>query len=87
MLKLEDIREFVLAMIKEVEGHESRDHWEVVARKDLPDGTKTILSVWAFKKKRHPDGHIYKHKARLNAHGGMQRWGVDYWETYALVVN
>ena len=28
-----------------------------------------------------------KHKARLNAHGGMQRWGVDYWETYAPVVN
>ena len=45
------------------------------------------MSVWAFKVKRYPDGRILKHKAHLNAHGGMQRWGVDYWETYAPVVN
>ena len=30
---------------------------------------------------------INKHKARLCAHGGMQQWGVNYWETYAPVVN
>ena len=87
MLKLKDIKEFVLAMLKEINDYESRDHWELVLRKDLPAGAKTILSVWAFKRKRHPDGQVYKHKARLNAHGGMQRWGVDYWETYAPVVN
>ena len=87
MLKLKDIKDFALAMVKEINDHESRDHWELVERKTLPSGTKTILSVWAFKRKRHPDGRIYKHKARLNAHGGMQRWGVDYWETYAPVVN
>ena len=74
-------------MLKEVEEHESRDRWEVFARKDLPAGTKTILSVWAFKRKFHPDVQIYKHKARLNAHGRIQRWGVDYWETYAPVIN
>ncbi len=29
-----------------------------------------------------------KHKARLCAHGGMQKkWGVNYWETYSPVVN
>ena len=28
-----------------------------------------------------------KHKARLCAHGGMQQWGVNYWNTYAPVVN
>ena len=87
MLKLGDIREFVLAMIKEIQEHESRGHWELVKRSALPKGSKTILSVWAFKRKRLPDGTILKHKARLNAHGGMQRWGVDYYETYAPVVN
>ena len=50
-------------------------------------GLKTILSIWAFKIKHLPDGTITKHKARLNAHGGMQRCGVDYWETYAPVFN
>ena len=87
MLKLEDISDFVIAMVKEVEDHEKRDHWMVMRREDMPKGTKTILSVWAFKRKRLPDGTVLKHKARLNAHGGMQRWGVDYWETYAPVVN
>ena len=60
---------------------------EKLLRKDLPAGAKTILSVLAFKRKRRPGGEIYKYKARLNAQGGIQRWGVDYWETYAPVVN
>jgi len=87
MLRLDEIAPFVTAMIKEIEDHEVRDHWEIIERMDLPKGAKTILSVWAFKLKRFPDGQVMKHKARLNAHGGMQRWGVDYWETYAPVVN
>ena len=53
----------------------------------MPKGAKTILSVWAFKRKRLPDGTILKYKARLNSHGGMHRWGIDYYETYAPVVN
>ncbi len=48
---------------------------------------KTILSIWSFKRKRYPSGLINKWKARLCAHGGMQQWGVNYWETYAPVVN
>ena len=54
---------------------------------DLPPNTKTILSIWSFKRKRYPDGRIQNHKARLCAHGGMQTWGENYWETYAPVVN
>ena len=87
MLRLENIKPFIEAMMKEIEDHESREHWTLVERSSLPKGTKTILSVWAFKRKRLPDGTVLKHKARLNAHGGMQRWGIDYWETYAPVVN
>ena len=34
-----------------------------------------------------PAGKITKHKARICAHGGMQRWGKSYYETYAPVVN
>ena len=56
-------------------------------RSALPLGTKTIMSIWSFKRKRFPDGRIMKHKARLCAHGGMQKWGIDYWETYSPVVN
>ena len=87
MLKQEDKSSFVTAMIKEVLDHESRNHWTVMPRSVIPSGTKTILAVWSFKRKRYPDGRILKHKARLCAHGGMQTWGVNYWETYAPVVN
>ena len=71
MLKIDDIKDFMLAIMKEVEVHKSCDQWELIDRNKLPAGAKTILSVWGFKRKRHPDGRIYKHKARLNAHGGM----------------
>ena len=28
-----------------------------------------------------------KHKPHLCAHGSMQKWGIDYWETYAPIVS
>ena len=45
------------------------------------------MAIWSFKRKRFPDGMLNKHKARLCAHGGQQQWGVNYWETYAQVVD
>jgi hypothetical protein len=82
-----DYHEFVKAMVKEVDNHESRNHWTVMRYCDMPSDTKTIMSIWSFKRKRYPDGTLNKHKARLCAHGGMQTWGQNYWETYAPVVN
>ena len=48
---------------------------------------ETILSIWCFKRKLFPYGRIMKHTYRLCAHGGMPKWGVGYWGTYAPVVN
>lgn len=87
MLKQKDRAEFIKAMLVEIQAHESRNHWTVHLRSSLPPKAKTILAIWSFKRKRRPDGSITKHKARLCAHGGMQRWGENYWETYAPVVN
>ena len=86
MLKQPDVPSFVQAMKDEVHAHESNEHWELVPRSTIGD-SKTILAIWSFKRKRFPDGSLNKHKARLCAHGGMQKWGVNYWETYAPVVN
>ncbi len=79
MLKQDDADNFVKAMNKEMHDHESRDHWEVIIRSEIPLGMNTIQSIWSFKRKRFPDGSLNKHKARLCAHGGMQQWGVIYW--------
>lgn len=35
--------------------------------------------MWTFKIKRFPDGRVNKYKSRLNAHGGMQIWGINFW--------
>ena len=59
----------------------------MVPRLSLPLNAKPIKAIWSFKRKRFPDGRLNKHKARLCAHGGMQRWGQNYWETYSPVVN
>ena len=78
---------FVKEMTKEVQAHGSRDHWTPVLRSDLPSNKNTVLSICSFKRKRFPDGRLLKRKARLCAHGDIQIWGVDYWETYSPVVN
>ena len=59
----------------------------MILRPTLFAGAKTIRAIWLFKRKRFPDGWLNKHKARLCAHGGMQKWGDKYWETYSLVIN
>ena len=87
MLKEDDRAGFVEAMTKEIEIHERRGHWMVVSRTSMPSNTKTIQSICAFKWKRFPEGTLTKHKTILCAHGGMQQWGVNFWEIYAPVVN
>jgi hypothetical protein len=83
-----DAKDFQEAMLKEVNAHTNNDHWEVWARCDVPAGQDILPAVWAFKRKRRIDTRaVYKHKARLNIHGGMQKHGVNYWETYSPVVN
>ena len=86
MLREEDHKQFFKAMEVELADHKERNHWTLMERKDLPIGTKTIMAIWSFKRKRFPDGSLNKHKARLCAHGGQQTWGLDYWDTYAPVV-
>ena len=86
-MKQEDKLDFVAAMEKEIEDHESRGHWHIVNRSTVPENAKPIKAIWSFKRKRRPYGSLLKHKARIYAHGGMQTWGDNYWETYSPVVN
>ena len=72
-----DADDFICAMIKEADDHESRDHWDVVPHWEKPPDMKAILYIWDFKRKRFPDGRINKHKGRLCAHGGMHQYGVN----------
>ena len=73
-------------MIKEVEAHEDRSNWTLTKNSEVNNKNKnkygklkTNLSVWYFRRKIFPDGRLIKHKSKLFAHGGMQKWGVEYW--------
>lgn len=57
--------------------------WEIV---DRPIGATVLGILWAFKIKRFPDGLIKSFKGRLCARGDQQIEGVDFFETYAPVV-
>lgn len=61
-----------------------KEAWDVVTREKWMN---VLPSTWAFKCKRFPDGSIRKHKARFCAGGHRQVENVDYFETFAPVVN
>jgi hypothetical protein len=86
-LRQPDSRDFVNAVIKEINGHVDRNHWALVTRADVPKDVEVLPSVWSMRRKRDlTTGAISKHKARLNLHGGKQEFGINYYETYAPVV-
>ena len=78
MLQKDDRNQFVEAMTKDIGDNTKRKHWEIVPRSQMPRGIKPIMEIWSFKRKRYPNGTLNKHKARLCAHGGQQKWGINY---------
>mmetsp|Transcript_19449 Transcript_19449/g.18681 ORF Transcript_19449/g.18681 Transcript_19449/m.18681 type:complete len:145 (-) Transcript_19449:20-454(-) len=65
--------------------------WKLVSRsyisKTQNGGKRKVLDgTWAFKMKRLSDGSPLKFKARFCSRGDQQTGGVDYFETFAPVV-
>ncbi|XP_019432742.1 PREDICTED: uncharacterized protein LOC109339708 [Lupinus angustifolius] len=57
--------------------------WSLVP---LPPNKQDIGCKWVFKVKENPDGSVLKYKARLVVKGFHQKLGIDYTETFSLVV-
>jgi hypothetical protein len=78
-----DKKDWIDAMKCEFESLLENDTWELC---ELPERKKLIDTKWVFKTKRDNDGNVVRHKARLVAKGFVQRFGIDYEETFAPVV-
>ncbi|KAL8114976.1 hypothetical protein AgCh_021702 [Apium graveolens] len=72
-----------MAMSEEFNSLLRHGTWELVPSSLA---TNIIGCRWVFRLKRKPDGSIDKYKARLVAKGFHQRPGLDYIETFSLVV-
>ncbi|WVZ50929.1 hypothetical protein U9M48_002134 [Paspalum notatum var. saurae] len=57
--------------------------WCLVPR---PAGANVIFGKWIFRHKLHPDGPLACYKARWVVRGFKQEHGVDYDETFSLVI-
>jgi hypothetical protein len=74
------------AMVTEMNTLESEMKcWQLVKRPTSPS-INILPSKWAFKLKRYPDGSAKKFKARFCVRGDRQIEGIDFWETWAPVV-
>jgi hypothetical protein len=72
------------AALKEINILQVKEAWEVVQRQDFMN---VLPGTWAFKCKRFPDGAVRKLKARFCVRGDRQKKDVDYFETFAPVIN
>ncbi|GJR71363.1 ribonuclease H-like domain-containing protein [Tanacetum coccineum] len=71
------------AMVDEYNALISNGTWALVPR---PTNVNIVRSMWLFKHKFNADGSLSRYKARLVANGRSQQQGIDFDETFSLVV-
>jgi hypothetical protein len=74
---------WLAAMDEEIQALQTNRTWILVPR---PTNTNIVGSKWVFRTKYLPDGSIERLKARLVAKGYTQVPGLDYTDTFSLVI-
>jgi hypothetical protein len=70
-------------MSEEFEALKANNTWDLIPR---PPGVNLISGKWIFRHRLHPDGSLACYKARWVLRGFTQRSGIDFDETFSLVV-
>ncbi|CAM8920561.1 unnamed protein product [Rhodiola kirilowii] len=81
-MKSQDVSFWKEAINDEMDSIIGNNTWILV---DLPPGHKALGNKWIFRKKMKVDGTIDKFKARLVIQGFRQKYGMEYFDTYAPV--
>jgi hypothetical protein len=76
-------KKWLEAMKSEIRSMYDNQVWTLV---DIPSDRKAIENKWIYKKKTDADSNMTVYKARLVMKGFQQIQGVDYDETFSLVV-
>lgn len=87
MLKAPDRAEFEKVQIPEIRGLEKLGVFQYHNIRSLPKTAQLLNSIWSYRRKRKPFGELLKYKSRICTDGSQQKFGIDFWETYAPVVN
>ena len=74
----------MIAIQEELNQFQRSEVWELVPR---PSNQSIIGTRWVFRNKMDENGIIIRNKAKLVAQGFNQEEGIDYEETFALVVS
>ena len=91
ILRMEGVerRKWIESMDTEITDLMEREAFELVPRSEVSKlGKRVIKSMWAFRRKRRPDGTVSRYKARLVVRGDTQRQFESFTtnETFAPVV-
>ena len=73
---------WVKAMEEEIHAIEKNDTWELTS---LPIGKKAIGVKWVYMTKFKLNREVDRYNARLVVKGCKQKFGIDYFEVFALV--
>ena len=74
----------MIAIQEELNQFQRSEVWELVPR---PSNQSIIGTRWVFRNKMDENGIIIRNKAKLVAQGFNQEEGIDYEETFALVIS
>jgi hypothetical protein len=86
-LEQPDAREFMKALLKELNGYTKNKRWKLIDHSQVPKDVNVISSVWSMQCKYNLfTNKVTKYESRVNKHGEKQVYEINYFKTYLLAM-